>query len=92
MWVRPGAYPRVEQLKCPSLMPYTQTLGQAVKAYQGQTLWPITKILITAVKKFYSIGPWSNICELGQSLPESSTSQVLFLGRLLALPENVMPG
>ncbi len=35
----PGAYARVKHIKYASLGSYSQTLDQAGKAYQKQTLW-----------------------------------------------------
>ncbi len=60
--VRPGGFPRVENLKGASLgqaMPYLQILDQAGKACQGQTLQLITEIRKLRPKKFYNIGPSS---------------------------------
>ncbi len=41
------------------LRPYLQTLDQARKVCQGQTLQLITKIRRLRIKKFYNIGPWT---------------------------------
>ncbi len=53
--ISPGAYPRVEKLKGVSLgrlQPYLQTLDQAKKACQGQTLKHIAKIRKLRTKSF----------------------------------------
>jgi len=44
-------------VKDASLLPYQQTLHEAVMACQGQTLSLLQKIVTYVRKKFYKIGP-----------------------------------
>jgi hypothetical protein len=46
------------------LQPYLQTLDQAGKVCQGQTLQLITKVRKLWTKKFYNIGPWLHYLSL----------------------------
>ncbi len=60
------------------LLPYLQALDQVGTAYQGQTLYLLTKIRKVWPKKFYNIGPWSNISLQGREFTiicKYSTSQ-----------------
>ncbi len=62
LWVRPGAYPKVEYLKGVLLgqaWPYQQTLDLAGKACQRQTLQLIIKSHNLRPYTFYNIGHWA---------------------------------